>query len=75
MTDDWEGFHRIIPADQLCTGKDFTCPIAQDNSHTRHYLAHFRRRSKVTSRRLKMVDLLLRLLCHMSNPENLRKYL
>src|SRR5512138_1145183 len=29
LTDDWEGFHRLIPEDQLFTGKDLTFPIEQ----------------------------------------------
>src|SRR5215212_5460215 len=51
-----EGFHRLIPAEQLFTGKDLTFPIEQDNSNIRHYLARFRRRSKVTSRARHMID-------------------
>ncbi len=70
MTDDWEGFHRLIPQDQLFTGKDLTFPIEQDNSLVRHYLARFRRRSKVTSRARHMVDKSLRLLAHYLIPEN-----
>ena len=70
LTDDWEGFHRLIPAEQLFTGKDLTFPIEQDNSETRHHLARFRRRSKVTSRARHMVDGALRLLCHLQQPEN-----
>ena len=52
------------------TGKDLTFPIEQDNSNIRHYLARFRRRSKVTSRSEKMVDLSLRLLHHLTDPTN-----
>src|SRR3954452_23390915 len=70
LTDDWEGFHRLIPAEQLFTGKDLTFPIEQDNSNIRHYLARFRRRSKVTSRARHMVDSSLRLLHHLMRPEN-----
>jgi insertion element IS1 protein InsB len=70
VTDDWEGFHRLIPAEQLFTGKDLTFPIEQDNSNIRHHLARFRRRSKVTSRARHMVDGALRLLCHLRQPEN-----
>ena len=70
LTDDWEGFHRLIPEDQLFTGKDLTFPIEQDNSNVRHYLARFRRRSKVTSRAKHMVDSSLRLLHHLMQPEN-----
>src|SRR3954453_21249064 len=50
LTDDWEGFHRLIPEEQHFTGKDLTFGIEQDNGDVRHHLARFRRRSKVTSR-------------------------
>jgi insertion element IS1 protein InsB len=50
LTDDWEGFHRLIPEDQLFTGKDLTFSIEQDNSDIRHFLARFRRRTKVVSK-------------------------
>lgn len=70
MTDDWEGFHRNIPEDQLFTGKDLTFPIEQDNSNIRHYLARWRRRTKVVSKCPKMVDLTLRLHHHLRDPKN-----
>ena len=50
VTDDWEGHHRLIPASQLFTGKDLTVSIEQDNSNIRHFLARFRRRTKVSPR-------------------------
>ena len=68
VTDDFEAYQRCISENQLFTGKDLTFPIEQDNSNTRHYLARFRRKSKVTSRSLEMVDLSLLLLYHFSNP-------
>jgi insertion element IS1 protein InsB len=74
LTDDGEGFHRLIPQDQLFTGKDLTFPIEQDNSNVRHYLARFRRRTKVTSRALHMVDSSLRLLHHLRRPETFLAY-
>ena len=70
LTDGWEGFRRLIPAERLFTGKDLTFPIEQDDSNIRHHLARFRRRSKVTSRARHMVDGALRLLCHLRQPEN-----
>jgi insertion element IS1 protein InsB len=70
VTDDWEGFRRLIPGEQLFTGKDLTFPIEQDNSEVRHHLARSRRRSKVTSRARHMVDGALKLLCHLRRPEN-----
>ena len=74
ITDDWEGYHRLIPQDQLFTGKDLTFPIEQDNSNVRHYLARFRRRTKVVSKCRTMVDLSLRLLHHLQNPANYAAY-
>ncbi|MGH8552613.1 MAG: IS1 family transposase [Methylococcales bacterium] len=59
--DDREGYHRPIPEDPLLTGKDVTYPIEQDNSNIRHFLARFRRRTKVVSKCKKMVDSALRL--------------
>jgi insertion element IS1 protein InsB len=70
MTDDWEGYHRLIPEQQLFTGKDLTFPVEQDNSDVRHHLARFRRRSKASSHARPMVDGALRLLCHPRQPEN-----
>jgi insertion element IS1 protein InsB len=71
-TDDWEGYHRLIPENQLFTGKDLTFPIEQDNSNIRHFLARFRRKTKVVSKSKEMVDLSIRLYHHIhDNPQNL----
>ena len=71
LADDWEGFHRLIPEDQLFTGKDLTFSIEQDNSNIRHFLARFRRRTKVVSKAVEMVDLSLRIYHHFhDNPRN-----
>src|ERR1700733_9937999 len=59
-----EGYHRLIPDDQLFTGKDLTVPIEQNNSNIRHFLARFRRRTKVVSKVVEMVDLSLRIYHH-----------
>ena len=64
VTDDWDGYHRLIPSAQLFTGKDLTVPIERDNSNIRHFLARFRRRTKVVSKCPRMVDLSLRLYHH-----------
>ena len=74
VTDDWEGYHRVIPEAQLFTGKDLTFPIEQDNSNVRHYLARFRRRTKVVSKCRIMVDLSLRLLHHLQDPKTYAAY-
>ena len=71
VTDDWEGYHREIPENQLYTGKDLTFPIEQDNSNIRHFLARFRRRTKVVSKSEEMVAATLKLYHHYhDNPEN-----
>jgi insertion element IS1 protein InsB len=54
----------------IALGKDLTFGIEQNNSNIRHYLARFRRRSKVSSRSREMVDLSLRLLHHLREPAN-----
>ena len=59
---------------QLFTGKDLTFPIEQDNSNVRHYLARFRRRTKVVSQCQTMVDLSLRLLHYLQGPANYAAY-
>jgi len=60
-----DGYHRLIPEEQLFTGKDLTVFIEQDNSNIRHFLARFRRRTKVVSKSEEMVDLSLRLYHHL----------
>ena len=71
LADDWDGFHRLIPKDQLFTGKDLTFSIEQDNSNIRHFLARFRRRTKAVSKAVEMVDLSLRIDHHFhDNPCN-----
>jgi insertion element IS1 protein InsB len=64
VADDWDGYHRLISEGQLFTGKDLTFPIEQDNSNIRHFLARFRRRTKVVSKVEEMVDLSLRIYHH-----------
>jgi len=64
VTDDWEGYHRLIPDDQLFTGKDLTVPIEQDNATSATFSHGFRRRTKVVSKVVEMVDLSLRIYHH-----------
>ena len=75
VTDDYAAYHQLILENQLFTGKDLTFPIEQDNSNTRHYLAGFCLKPKVTSRSLEMVHLSLKLLYHFSSPDSLASYL
>jgi len=52
------------PDDQLFTGKDLTVPIEQDNSNIATFSRGFRRRTKVVSKVVEMVDLSLRIYHH-----------
>jgi insertion element IS1 protein InsB len=71
ITDDWDGYHRLIPENQLFTGKDLTGSIERDDSNIRHFLARFRRRMKVVSKVEEMVDLSLRIYHHFhDNPDH-----
>ena len=70
LTDDWEAYHKIIPAEQLFTGKDLTFPIEQDNSDVRHHLARMTRRTKVVSKSEAMVDASLKLVNYFRCKEN-----
>ena len=74
VTDDWEGYHRVISEAQLFTGKDLTFPIEQDNKNVRHCLGRFRRRTKVVSKCRTVVDLSLRLLHHLQYPAAFASY-
>jgi insertion element IS1 protein InsB len=74
LTDDWDGYHRCIPETQLFTGKDLTFGIEQDDSNIRQYLARFHRRSKVSSRSRKMVDLSLRLIQSLRETDKFSRY-
>ena len=76
VTDDREGYHRLMPENQLYTGKDLTFPIEQDNGNIRHYPARFHRRTKVVSKCPEMVAATLKLHHHYhDNPENLENLL
>jgi hypothetical protein len=57
----------VFEADGLTPhgSKHLTFPIEQDNSNIRHFLARFRRRTKVVSKTEEMVDLSLRLYHHL----------
>lgn len=74
LTDDWAGFHRLIPEAQLYTGKDLTFRIESSNSDVRHHLARFTRRCKVHSRSATMVDLSLRLAAYLRVTENYNRF-
>jgi insertion element IS1 protein InsB len=73
LTDDWDTYHKLIPQDQLFTGKDLTFPIEQDNSDVRHHLARMTRRTKVVSKSERIVNASLKLANHFRCKENVAK--
>ena len=76
IADHWKGFQRLIPSNQLLIGKQYTHSIERDNSNIRHFLARFRRRTKVVSQKAYMVVLSLRLYHHLhDDKDNLEAYI
>jgi insertion element IS1 protein InsB len=76
IADHWDGFRRLIPSHQLLTGKQYTHDIERDNSNIRHFLARFRRRTKVVSKQAYRVDLSLRLYHYLHDDlDNMKAYL
>ena len=74
-TDDWSGFHRLIPEDRLFTGKDLTFPIEATNSDIRYRLARFIRRTKASSRSHDMVLASLKITRHLQADDVLSSYI
>jgi insertion element IS1 protein InsB len=58
-TDGYTVYHTKLPEDLHLVGKDLTYETEQHNSDTRHWLARFRRKSKVVSKCMNMVRLSL----------------
>lgn len=75
ITDEWPGFFRLLPEERHFYGKDLTFPIEATNSDIRHRLARFTRRTKASSRSLKMVQASLLLFHHLQNKDTLNTFL
>jgi len=48
-TDDFKAYRQVLPQNRHVVGKDLTFTAEQHNSDTRHWLARFRRKSKVVT--------------------------
>jgi len=48
-TDGFRSYQQVLPQEKHAVGKDLTYTIEQHNSDTRHWLARFRRKSKVVT--------------------------
>jgi insertion element IS1 protein InsB len=57
VTDDFKAYRQILPQNKHTVGKDLTYTAEQHNSDTRHWLARFRRKSKVVTHSPEMVRL------------------
>jgi insertion element IS1 protein InsB len=55
-TDGWAAHAEPIPQGRLHVGKEETHGIERDHSRRRHWLARFRRRTRVVSRAERTVD-------------------
>ena len=73
-TDSWDAFAEVLPAGQHIIGKVHTIDIEHDNSNTRHHLGRFTRRTKVVSKKERMVDISLRLWQALTTPDIFRQF-
>jgi len=64
VTDEYAPFFTQLPPDRHYYGKDLTFPIEQSNSDIRHWLARFIRKSKSSSRCIKMLAASITLMHH-----------
>ena len=72
-TDDYSGFREVIPDKYLTQSKRYTTTIEQTNSDVRHWLARFRRRSKVVSQSPEMIAHSLTLLPQFQTNNNIQQ--
>jgi insertion element IS1 protein InsB len=68
-TDDWEAFAKVLPPERHVIGKANTITIEQDNSNTRHHLGRMTRRTKVVSKKERMVYDSIKLWCALTTPD------
>ncbi len=69
-TDHWEVYQKFIPADKHRRSKLQTYTIESYNALFRHYLVRFHRKTKCYSKKIKMIELSVRLLIDMLNNRN-----
>ena len=75
MTDEWEGFFRVLPENRHFFGQDLTHVIEQTNSDIRHRLARFKRKTKASRRSLDMVHRSLKLFhFFQDHPKNVSEF-
>ena len=72
-TDDWDVYSQIIPSYKYIIGKKYTIEIEQNNSNVRYFLGRMTRRTKVVTKSIEMLDIILKL-CWYINEQNGFKY-
>ena len=76
--DDWKTFSKVLTDnnEKYFIGKEYTYPIEQHNSNTRHYIARFHSRTKVVSRSKEMIAISIKLMTlRYEHPHLMQKYL
>ena len=76
--DDWKTFSKVLTDnnEKYFIGKEYTYPIEQHNSNTRHYISRFHRRTKVVSRSKEMIAISIKLMTlRYEHPHLMQKYL
>jgi len=73
-TDDWDAFAKVLPKDRHIVGKAHTAAIERDNSNTRHHLGRMTRRTKIVSKKEKMVDNAIKMWCALTQPDVFCRY-
>ena len=69
--DDWAAYGELIPPGRLYVGKEETHGIERDHARQRHWLARFRRRTRVVSRAVRMVDASIALFVRFGDAEGI----
>ena len=73
--DDWAAYGELIPPGRLYVGKEETHGIERDHARQRHWLARFRRRTRVVSRAVRMVDASIALFVRFGDAEGIGELL
>ena len=66
FTDDCEVYREVIPKEKLTQSKKYTTGIEQNNSNVRHYLTRMTRRTKVVSKSIELIHILLLITCNLN---------
>jgi IS1 family transposase len=74
-SDEWESYSKVMPADKLLTGKNYTVGIERSNSNVRRFTGRFARRTKVVSKSAEMVLATLEICWYINENNGFDEYL